>query len=103
MENYKIASQKVVVVAYGRLSLTVYKAVTHGRSTVLLPLKQTLHVRFSHFLILQLWMVTILLFWGRGQEHREAHSLPHLGVNILVTLSLFWIESQFFLPIRYRA
>ena len=77
----------------------MYKAVAHGGSTVLLPLKQTLHVRFSHFLILQLWMVTILLFWGRGQEHREAHSLPHLGVNILVALSLFWIESQFFLPI----
>lgn len=98
MENYKIVIPKSSRSRLWEVALTVYKAVTHSGSTVLLPLKQTLHVHFSHFLILQLWMVTILLFWGRGQEHREAHSLPHLGVNILVALSLFWIESQFFYP-----
>ena len=31
-------------------------------------LKQTLHVRFSHFFILQLWMVTILLFWQGAKK-----------------------------------
>ena len=63
MENYKIVNPKS-----GRSRLWEVVTHVHSGSTVLLPTKQTLHVCFSHVLILQLWMVTILLLWGRGQE-----------------------------------